>query len=215
VTNDTPQPGIRLATLISVLVVLTLFVGCFSATLALALAGNWDKHRFGMTLALKVMWGVWLLLLVATVLTHVTAYGWRFRRGSPRAWGAALYRTVREGAEPPAWFHSGRSSFTITVILVSLFGGAFLASMLLWIIGDWRDDNGPLILTLKIIWGTWWVLAIATVLVRVGIFARQRQKLREQKAAQAPPAGPPPANGQDGEPAAGPAPQRETSEPPS
>src|SRR5205807_470740 len=94
-------------------------------------------------------------------------------------------------------FKSASASFTITVVLVSLFGAAFLASLCLWIIGDWSEGGGPLLVAIKIIWGTWWVLAIATVLVRVAIFgahrrrARQEKERRDEPDGQAPPAADP------------------------
>ena len=171
----------RLVTLILLVVVLTLLSACVATTIALAAAGNWEKHARGMTLALKIMWGIWALLAVATILTHLTMFGWRFRHG-PRQWPSAIYQTIKEGVEPPTWFKSGKTSFTITVVFVSLLGASCVATVLLWIVGDWREDGEALGLTIKIIWAAWWVLAIATVLVRVALFARQRRKQKEQAA---------------------------------
>jgi hypothetical protein len=173
----------RLATLICTIVVLTLLVACLAASVALWAGGDWEKHAWGLTLALKIMWGSWLLVLIATLLTHVTIVGWRFRRPRPSEWPAALARAYAEGFQPPAWFKSGPASFAITVVFVSLFGASFVASILLWVIGDWDEYAGPLKLALKIIWGAWWVLAIATVLVRVALFGHEKKRLQRQKEA--------------------------------
>jgi len=189
----------RLATLICTVVVLSLLVSCVITTALLWAFGDWDKHGWGLTLALKIMWAVWLIVLVSTALTYVTMFGWHYRRPRPGEWPAALRRVWSEGVTPPAWFKSSSASFAITVVLVSLFGAAFLASVLLWVIGDWSGGSGPLVLTLKIVWGSWWVLAIATVLVRVAIFGNQWKRGQQQKAGEAPP-GPPGADGTGGSP---------------
>src|SRR5262245_51380262 len=107
----------NLATLILIVVVLTLLGACLGTSVVLWLLGDWEKHDWGLRLSLKVMWGVWLSVLVATVLTHITMIGWQFRRPRPSEWPAALVRAVAQGAEPPSWFKSGAASFTITVVL--------------------------------------------------------------------------------------------------
>src|SRR5947209_5621328 len=93
----------RLATLVCTMVVLTLLVACLAASVALWAGGDWERHARGLTLSLKIMWGGWLLVLVATLLTHVTIVGWRFRRPRPGDWPAALARAYAEGFQPPAW----------------------------------------------------------------------------------------------------------------
>jgi hypothetical protein len=191
------ESGSRLALLILGIVVLTLFVAFGSASLALWLAGDWDDYAWGMTLTLKIMWGTWLLVFVATVLTHLTMVGWHFRKARPGEGPAALMRAIAEGMRPSSWMKTGATSFTITVVLVSLFGTAVLASVLIWIIGDWDHSRGALVLTLKIVWGAWWVLCIITVLVRVYIFYWQRRKGGYgRKPPQPPPSDQPTADGQ-------------------
>ena len=167
--------------LILTLVVLSLLTTCIVTTVFLCVFGDWENHAWGMQLTLKVMWGVWLLVVVASGLTYVTMFGWHFRRPHPSEWPKALMRTWKGGVKPPAMFKSASASFTITVVLVSLFGATVLASVCLWVIGDWSEGHGPMMLALKIIWGTWWVLAIATVLVRVAIFGAHRRRAQEQK----------------------------------
>src|SRR5262245_43919409 len=175
------DPRAKLTMLILSIVVLSLLTTCVVTSVFLWVFGDWENHAWGMELTLKVMWSIWLAVLVASFLTYVTMFGWHFRRPHPSEWPKALMRAWSEGVKPPAWFKSPSASFTITVVLVSLFGAAFLASVLLWIIGDWSAGRGPLMLTLKIIWGTWWVLAIATVLVRVAIFGAHRRRAQEHK----------------------------------
>src|SRR4051812_9815568 len=111
----------RLAMLILGIVVLTLLVAFGSASLALWLAGDWEEYEPGIKLTLRIMWGTWLVVFVATVLTHLTMVGWRFRKARPDEGPAALMRAIAEGMKPSAWLKTGATSFTITVILVSLF----------------------------------------------------------------------------------------------
>ena len=169
--------GGRLATLIVSLVLMTLLFAFFSASLAIWLAGDWARYGQGLTLTLKIMWGSWLVLFAAALLTAATIMGWRYRKARLSDAPAAMARALAEGMKPSALLKTAAISFTITVILVSLLGVAVLASVLIWIIGDWSGESaGALGLTLKIIWGTVWVLCIITVLVRVNIFRIQRNK---------------------------------------
>src|SRR5205085_1421402 len=105
-----------------------------------------------------------------------------FRKLRPGKGPTALAKALEAEIKPASWFKRGWTSFTITVVLVSLFGTAVLASVLIWIIGDWKDHPSPLVLSLKIIWGAWWVLCIATVLVRVALFNKERKKAAQAKA---------------------------------
>lgn len=165
----------RLARLIVTLVLLTLLLAFGSASLALWLGGDWTHYERGLILTLKIMWGTWVVLFVAALLTYATIMGWKYRKARPNEGPAALLRAIKEGIHPSAWLKTGPTSFTITVVLVSLLGVTVLASVLIWIIGDWRDSEAALVLSLKIVWGAWWVLCILTVLVRVGIFGWQRR----------------------------------------
>lgn len=165
-----------LGLLISILVLVTLLVSFTITSLVLWGMGDWERHEWGIKLTLKIMWGSWFVLVTATVLTWVTKVGWHFRRLVPDRAPMALLKAIQAGIEPYAWAKTGWTSFSITVALVSLFGTAVLASVLLWIIGDWKEDEGALTLALKLIWGIWWVLCIATVLTRVAIFGVQRNR---------------------------------------
>ncbi len=184
----------RLAALITNIVVLTLLVAFAIATLVLRLAGDWEAHAWGLTLTLKIMWGSWLLLLATVVLTRVTIAGWRFRKLRPGEVPAALRRAIADGIKPASLFKTGTTSFTITVVLVSLLGVATLASVLIWVIYT-QEDTRPRDIALRIIWGTWWVLCIITVLVRVALFNKQRKQALH---ARRPPT-PPSENGQAGQ----------------
>ena len=172
----------RLAALISNIVLLTLLILASLTSVVLWLVGDWQKYGWGLGLTLRIVWGLWLLAFAATFLTRATIVGWHHRKAWPSEWPAALYKAFSEGGRPPSWFKSGVASFTITVILVSLMGASVLASVLLWIIGNWQTDAGPLGLTLKIIWGSWWVLVIVIVLVRVAIFEKQRRQAAQARA---------------------------------
>jgi hypothetical protein len=171
-----------LANLIINLVLVTVLVAFGIASLVLWLAGDWENHSWALRLTLKIMWGTWLLLLATVVLTRVTIAGWRFRKLRPGQVPAALARILSEGIQPASLFKSGTASFTITVVMVSLLGVTVLASVLLWIIGDWDRYGGPLGLTMKIIWGTWWVLCVITVLVRIALFNQQRRQALQARA---------------------------------
>lgn len=166
----------RQGILISVIVLASVFAAFGLATLLLWMFGDWNRFAWGMTLTLKIMWGSWVIGFVATFLTHAGIAGWRFRKAHPGEGPRALMQAIAAGIKPAAWYKTPATSFTITVVLISLLGVAVLASVLLWILGEWNKAAGALGLTLKIIWGVWWVLCIATVLVRVAIFGLQRKK---------------------------------------
>jgi len=154
--------------------------GAALATVLLWRLGDWHGHRWGLSLTLRIVWGCCLGLCLAVVLTAVTAFGWRFRR----------YRRALPAAEGAPWYKSGAFSFAMTVTLVSLFGSCAVASLVLWMLADVLG-GGVLGLVLKIIWGSWWVLCIALVLVRVGVFRVQvQQAARRQAATPEPPDGP-------------------------
>ena len=94
----------------------------------------------------------------------------------------ALLRSIAAGEEPSASAKTGWSSFTFTVVLVSLLGTGLLALVLLWILGDWEQYRGPLDVAWRIILAAIYVLVIATVLTRVAIFGMQRKKLKRRQA---------------------------------
>src|SRR5438067_7907642 len=108
------DPRARLAMWILTIVVLSLFTTCIVTDVLLRVFGDWENHAWGIRLALKVMWGIWFLVLVASGLTYVTMFGWHFRRPHPSEWPKALVRVWNEGVQPPALFKSALASFTIT-----------------------------------------------------------------------------------------------------
>src|SRR5262245_47357839 len=101
----------RLALLILTVVLLSVLGATIVTTLILGVFGNWQTHRFGLTLTLKIMWGGWLVLLAGTLLTWVTIIGWRFRKAIRGRGPIALLRSVAAGVEPPAWAKTGWTSF--------------------------------------------------------------------------------------------------------
>ncbi len=163
-----PSSRWKLAAVIAAIALLTLLVGIAVASVAIYLVGDWEQYAWGLTLALKIMWWSWFGVATATTLTFVTAFGWKFRRPRPTLWPAALKRAMAEGKAIAADTKTGATSFTFTVILVSLLGGAVLAIVPLAILGLWFP--------VKVIGAAFWPMAIATVLVRVAIFGVQRKQ---------------------------------------
>jgi hypothetical protein len=157
------------------------------ATLCLLQLGDWERYRGGLDLTLRIIWGCWIVHLLATVLTSVTIFGWSFRRyfrwsetmlPGPPPEPIAADSLPRKGPLRPArapWKKSPLASFSITVVLVSITGVAALGSVVLWILkdvlGDWVYG-----LVVGIVWSAWWVLCIATVLTRVAIFGAHEKK---------------------------------------
>jgi hypothetical protein len=151
---------------------------------------------WGLSLAERIVWGCCLVAALAVILTRVTIFGWNFRR---------YFRWPQEGGGPPApppppgvlprparapWGKSGAASFSITVVLVSLTGAAAVALAVLWIL---RDVLGDWVfwLVFKIIGASWWVLCIATVLVRLAVFRWQMKQATSAGPGPGPEGGPP------------------------
>ncbi len=191
------EPRPYLGKMISYLIVLLLVVACAITSVLLRWLGNWEEHAFGLKLAERIVWGCGLVGCLATVLTRVTMFGWYFRR---------YFRWPGEGAGAPTppvplprrpatapWYKSGKASFTITVVLVSLTGAIAIATVVMWTLTDVTGE-WTFLLVFKILWSVWWVLAIATVLTRNAIF---RWHMKAGRAEQTPP--PPPAKEGPGE----------------
>jgi hypothetical protein len=162
------------------LVALVHLVGVAIATVCLWWFGNWERYRDGLTLTLRILWGVWMVHALSAVLTRVTIFGWNFRRyfrldenGSPES------LPVRPTRAP--WFKSGKVSFSTTVVLVSLFGSAAIATAVMYIL---MDVTGEWVfwLVFQIIWSSWWVLSIAAVLIRLALFGADRRRVIEKDA---------------------------------
>jgi hypothetical protein len=177
---------------IAYLVLLLLFAACALTTALLWWLGDWEKHNFGLKLSLRILWGCWMVSCLATILTRVTIFGWYFRRylrwpgeaGKPAE--PPLTPLPRRPATAP-WYKSGKASFTITVVLVSLTGAMVVATAVMWMLADVTGE-WVFWLVFKILWGSWWVLVIAAVLTRVAIFGWHMKKARDAGPEQPPPA---------------------------
>jgi hypothetical protein len=161
----------RTTALVTWIIIAVLLVGTLVTTGFFWALGNWQQYGDALRLALKIVWGSALVGCLAAALTRVTIFGWSFRN-----W----FRPVeKRGVTEPPWPKSGAASFAITVTLVSLLGLACVASAVMWIL---RDAVGEWVmwLVIKLIWGAWWVLVIAVVLVRVALFRRGMIRAAEQ-----------------------------------
>jgi hypothetical protein len=164
---------------ISTLVVIALLGAVVAATLLIWWLGNWEAHAWALTLTLRILWGCWLVTSLAIILTRVTIFGWYFRRYFRLPGGAPPIPIVRPSQQPrPArapWYKPGKASFSITVVLVSLTGATFIATVVLWILKDVLGD-WTFWLIFRILWASWWVLVIATVLTWIAIFGAQKKR---------------------------------------
>ena len=147
----------------------------------------WQDYSWSRDLTLRILWACCVVAFAATLLTRVTIIGWYFRR---------YFRPAEEPVTPPEpigagprrpstapWYKSGVLSFSMTLTLVALAGTTAVASAVIWVMGDVFGD-WVMWLILKIIWGVFWVLCIAVVLTRVGVF---RTHMLKGKAAAVPP----------------------------
>src|SRR5262245_223945 len=103
------------------LTVLGLLAASVIASLVMWFVGNWDEYGWWLALALRIVWGSWIVACLATVLTKVTIFGWTFRKyfrwpGEGRPAGAR----IRPTRAP--WVKSAATSFSFTVAMVSVTG---------------------------------------------------------------------------------------------
>ena len=163
----------RRAWLILSLVVLVTLVGAVAAHVLLVQLGDWENHREELTLAVRIIWVVWGLVAASIILTRVTVFGWSFRR---------YFRWDGEGELPPGaprptkapWYKSAAASFGFTVAIVSITGVAVLVTAAVSLLMDPLQSQ-VYGLVVRIIWGSWWVLLITLVLIRITIFGLQRR----------------------------------------
>src|SRR5918911_4275337 len=166
--------------LLSWVVVLALLGASALTTLLLYALGDWERHGWALRLTRRIIWGAWVLVCLAFVLTRVTIFGWSFRKyflrepEGPSGEPVVVTGTGRPVRAP--WYKSGVASFSITVVLVSLTGTAALGTLVLWVLKDVLGD-WAFWLVFKIVWGTWWVLCIVFVLTRVAIFGKHRKQV--------------------------------------
>jgi hypothetical protein len=171
------KPRLSKAGAIAFYAVAFLLAGTVITTAVLWWFGDWEEHGWGLTLTLRIVWGCWLAICLATVLTQITIFAWYFRR---------YFRWPEEAGPPPPaevvprpvkapWPKSGAASFSVAVVLVSLTGGIAVAVVVLWILKDVLGD--PVFwLVFKILGAVWWVSVIVTVLVRLEIFKVQMRR---------------------------------------
>jgi hypothetical protein len=162
------------ARLVVFLVAGLLLVATLVATVCLWLFVDQERHGFALTLTLRILWGAWMVLMLALFLTRVTIYGWSFRR----------YFRWPDQEPPPEqaprptrapWNKGSKTSFSFTVVLVSLTGAAAVTTAVLWIL---EGVVGEFVFWLvsMIVWVSWWVVVIAVVLTRIAIFGAQRRR---------------------------------------
>lgn len=86
-------------------------------------------------------------------------------------------------------FRSDKTGFIVTLILIALLVAAVTIHIIAWCYG-WEENK----VLLKFDWGTWWVLCIIVVLIRIAIYRRQMLRAqRQQEQTQSPPPETPPA----------------------
>lgn len=174
------RPG--LARWLSSLIVLGLLVAMGIASACLWYFGDWEQHSWGLTLTLRILWGVWVVIALATILTRVTLFGWSFRQYARWA-GEQMPAWSRLRPAKAPWTKSGKASFSFTMIMVLVTGGVAIATAVMWILIDVTHEE-VFWLVFKIVWGSWWVVMIGLVLARVAVFgvAKQKAMLEAKKA---------------------------------
>jgi hypothetical protein len=154
------------------IVVLSLLAAALVTTALLWWLGEWNSY--GGSLTFRIVWGACLATFLAMILTQAAIYGWQFRRYFGRA-EPGQTPTEPAAPPPPPWPKSGKASFSITIILVSLTGAAVVASMVLWVLSDLMSEPA-LRWSVGGVWAAWWLGVLATVLTRVAHFGVQRKK---------------------------------------
>ncbi len=181
------DPGSTKSGFVTFVIAAAFVVGTAVATGLIWWLGDWRDYPWALDLTLRIFWGTCLVALAATLLTRLTIIGWYFRR---------YFRPAEQAVPPPEpigtgprrpttapWYKSGALSFSMTVTLVSLAGAAVTASAVIWVLGDFFGDWLMWVI-LKSIWGVFWVVCIAVVLTRLGVF--RMHMLKGKKAAQPP-----------------------------
>src|SRR5262245_20116306 len=112
---------------ITSLTVLGLLVAMGIASACLWYFGNWEEHAWGLTLTLRILWGVWGSIALVAILTRVTLFGWSFRRYMRWA-GEKMPTWTRLRPAKAPWTKSGKTSFSFTMTMVLVTGGAAIAT---------------------------------------------------------------------------------------
>jgi hypothetical protein len=66
-------------------------------------------------------------------------------------------------------FRSDKTGFFVTIILLVLLAAMAVSTLVILAVGGWEEHK----VLIKFVWGTWWVLCILTVLIRLIIFRWQ------------------------------------------
>src|SRR5689334_12042678 len=82
-------------------------------------------------------------------------------------------------------FRSDKTGFIVTIILIALLVAAVTITIIAWSNG-WEEHKT----LLKFDWGTWWVLCIIVVLIRIAIYRRQMLRAQRQQQPPLPPEAP-------------------------
>ncbi len=138
------------------------------ASLILWLVATQVEDGWWLRLTQRIIWGVWFVNALATTLTHVTIFGWSFRRYV--RWAGDRFRATKA-----PWTKSGKASFSFTVAMVSVTGAIALVVVVFWILKPVTGDFTFRVI-LTVFGSVWWVTMIVLVLVRVALFGTQRQR---------------------------------------
>ncbi|MFO0843212.1 MAG: hypothetical protein U0797_12590 [Gemmataceae bacterium] len=163
---------------ISSIVVLALLAVTGVASAIIWGTGDWEQHAWGLALTLRILWGVWMVIALVTVLTRVTIFGWSFRRYARWAEDNMPAWTKFRPTKAP-WSKSAAVSFSFTVLLTWLTGACLIATAVMWILSE-QTGWWVFVLVFKIIWASWWVLMVALVVARNAVFGVQRRKALEE-----------------------------------
>jgi hypothetical protein len=175
------EPRSTMSGFVTAIIAGPFLVGSIVATAAIWWLGDWQNYGWGLDLTLRILWGCCIVVLTAAMLTRLTIIGWYFRR---------YFRPAEQAVPPPdpvgagtrrptsaPWYKSGALSFSMTLTLVGMAGATALASAVIWIMGDVFGE-WIMWLILKILWGVFWMVCIATVLTRIGVFRLHMLKAR-------------------------------------
>ncbi len=152
---------------------------------------GWLEYSWSRDLTLRILWGCCFVAFAATLLTRLTIIGWYFREYfRPSEQPIPPPEPIGAGPRRPTsapWYKSAALSFSMTVTLVAMAGATAVASAVIWVMGDVFGD-WVMWLILKIIWGVFWIVCIAVVLTRIGVFRLHmlQGKRAEAEAAPAP-----------------------------
>src|SRR5262245_11592770 len=74
------------------------------------------------------------------------------------------------------------AAFVSVVVVGTLFGAAVVATVVLYLVGDWEAYGWGLWLTLRIVWGVWLLLAVGGTLTWVTMLGWSFRRPRPEEA---------------------------------